>query len=129
MNAYFNIIFILLEKTTIESNEYDITNIYDEDEEMIPTINIENKEMSEDDIEPGSEYERMMTEFNESDEDEDEREGISEEDSDQISDEGVIIDQPLSSEQLPRSFGEFAPYFQNITESLFFCWMQKTSYM
>ena len=85
--------------------------IYNEDEEMIETTDTENEEMSDDDIELEDEYERMMMEFNESEEDEDEREEISEGDSDQIADEEVIIDQPLSSEQLPRSFSEFAPYF------------------
>jgi hypothetical protein len=47
---------------------------YDEDEEMIPTIGIENEEVNEDGIESESEYERMMMEFNESNEDEGDRE-------------------------------------------------------
>src|SRR6266516_524467 len=83
-------------------------NIYAEDEEMTPAIDIENEEV-EDDIE-----------FDGSNEDDD-REEISNEESD----EEMIIDKPFSNEQMPQTFGEFAPYFKNITESLMFCWMQK----
>ncbi|SRR6266496_6154560 len=113
-------------------------NIYAEDEEMTPAIDIENEEVeddiefdieneetSEDEIEfyindETSEYERMMMEFDGSNEDDD-REEISNEESD----EEMIIDKPFSNEQMPQTFGEFAPYFKNITESLMFCWMQK----
>ncbi|CAG8474426.1 12812_t:CDS:2 [Rhizophagus irregularis] len=49
-------------------------DIYNKGEEMIPTINIENEEVSENGIVLESEYERMMMEFNERDEDEDDRE-------------------------------------------------------
>lgn len=70
MYACSNIIFILLENTTIDSNDHDIMDIYDKGEEMMPTINIEDEEVSEDGIVLESEYERMMMEFNESDEDE-----------------------------------------------------------
>ena len=109
---------------------------HNEDEEMTPAIDTESEEATEvnmndnkdniDDIELESEYERMMTELNESDEDnnregEDDREKTSEHDSD----EEVVIDQPLNNEQMPRFSGDFAPYFKNITESLFFCWMEK----
>src|SRR4051794_20386216 len=110
-------------------------DIYDEDEEMISTIGIENEEVSEDDIGFESEYERMMEEYNESDEYEGDRgdnENESEEDdkdetSEEASDEEEIIDQPFNNEQMPyyALLNEFAPYFNNITESLFFCWMQK----
>lgn len=81
----------------------------------------------EDDIELEGEYERLMSEFNESDEDEDEREGDLDDgiviidqppDAQPPDEEEVIIDQPLRSEQLSHSFSEF-------TESLFFCWLQK----
>ena len=134
--------FILLENlenTTVRNDR--IMDIYDEDEEMRGEENEETgekenegireyeneasedeNEVSEDDIELESVYERLMTEFNESDEDKDDREETSEEED---SEEEVIIDQPLNSDQMPHSFGEFAPYFKNITESLFFCWMQK----
>ena len=114
-------------------------DIYNEDEEMTPAIGTESEEatevniddnedyiddyeIDEDDIELESEYERMMTEFNESDEDKDDREETTEEED---SEEEIIIDQPLNINQMPHSFGEFAPYFNNITELLFFCWMQK----
>ena len=121
-------------------------DIYNEDEEMTPAIDIETEEsndnnmeteevseeldtnddeVSEDDIELESEYyERVMTEFDERDEDEGDMEDeydTSEEDSD----EEEIVDKSFSSEEMPQTFGEFAPYFKNITESLFFCWMQK----
>lgn len=133
-----NILFFYLENTTVRSNhitnedeemgEDDIRAV--EDEEMgKDDIEVEDEEMeedeieaAEDDIELESEYERIMTEFNESDEDKDDGEETNE-DNDSI--EEVIIDQPLNIDQMPRSFGEFAPYFKNITESLFFCWMQK----
>ena len=89
-----------------------------EDEEMRE----DDIEGNEDDIELESEYERTMMEFNESDEDKDDREETTEEED---SEEEIIIDHSLNIDQMPHSFGEFAPYFKNITESLFFCWMQK----
>src|SRR5438034_4659537 len=130
-----------IENTTVARNDY----IMDEDEEMTPTIDIENEkineddielesesEVSEDDIELESEYERMMMEFNDSEENEGDRDNYENERDDDdgeetSSDEEEIIDQPLNNEQMSRftQFGEFAPYFNNITESLFFCWMQK----
>ena len=100
----------------IEANEDDIEAR--EDEEMRE----DNIEGNEDDIELESEYERTMMEFNESDEDKDDREETTEEED---SEEEIIIDQPLNINQIPHSFGEFALYFNNITKSLFFCWMQK----
>ena len=101
----------------IEANEDDIEAR--EDEEMRE----DDIEGNEDDIELESEYERTITEFNESDEDKDNREETTEEED---SEEEVIIDQPLNIiDQMPHSFSEFAQYFKNITESLFFCWMQK----
>ena len=91
--------------------------------------------MSEDDIKLESEYERMMMEFNESEKNEGDREDDEnerddddgEETSKEASDEEEIINQLLNNEQMPcfTQIGEFAPYFNNITESLFFCWMQK----
>lgn len=114
----------------------------DEDEEMMETEEVseddtddnelseddtDNYEMDESDIELESEYERIMDEFNESDEDEDNGEGEDDRErmSEESSDEEVITDQALNSEQLPQSVGDFAPYFKNVTESLMFCWMQK----
>ena len=87
-------------------------------------LDVENEETSEDEIEfyisdEESEYERTITEFDESDEED----GNDQEET--IEDEEVIIDKPFSNEQIPQTFGEFAPYFKNITEALFFCWMQK----
>ncbi|RIA94359.1 hypothetical protein C1645_734881 [Glomus cerebriforme] len=119
-------IFIFLEDDTAAARNEDI---YDEDEEM--AFDAKNEEVSEDDIESDTndefdinneegEYERMMMEFNESDDDDND-----EETSEVDSDGEVIVDQPLNSEQMPHSFGEFASYFKNITESLLFCWMQK----
>ncbi|PKC56098.1 hypothetical protein RhiirA1_474509 [Rhizophagus irregularis] len=71
-----------------------------------------NDEISEDKLE--SEYERIMMEFNENDENENERGGDSDEEViiDQP-DEEVIVDQPLSSEQLSYSSGELIN--ENIT--------------
>jgi len=57
---------------------------------MAPSINIENKEASEADIELESEYERMM-EFNKSDEDYDDDEETSE---DSCEEDEEIINQP-----------------------------------
>jgi len=139
---------LTLNKRNLESDN-DITttqtnmNIYNEDEKMI-IFNIENEE-SEDDVEfdinnnnessedhdtefdindyerANHDYERIM-EFNKSDEEDDNNK---EETSEEKSDKEVIINKPLSNEQIPQTFGEFASYFKNITESLFFCWMQK----
>ncbi|CAB5355719.1 unnamed protein product [Rhizophagus irregularis] len=104
------------DNTATDSNDHDIIDIYDEDEEMTPTIDTESaesEEVSEDDI--AFKSDRGGNE-NESDE----------ETSEEASDE-EIIDQPLNNEQLPHftQSNEFNPYFNNITESLFFCWMQK----
>ncbi|RIA93519.1 hypothetical protein C1645_735463 [Glomus cerebriforme] len=104
-------------------------DIYDEDEEM--AFDAENEEVSEDDIESDTnnefdinnkegEYERMMIEFNESDDDDDD-DNDGEETSEIDSDREVIVNQPLNSKQMPHSFGKFASYFKNITESLLFC--------
>ncbi|KAF0514529.1 hypothetical protein F8M41_017575 [Gigaspora margarita] len=35
-----------------------------------------------------------------------------------------IVDESLSREQMPSINGEFAPYFNNITETLMFCWVE-----
>ena len=105
-----------MRKDDIKANEDDIEA--SEDDEMRE----DDIEGNEDDIEFESEYERTMTEFNESDEDKDDREETTEEED---SEEEIIIDHSLNIDQIPHSFGEFAPYFKNITESLFFCWMQK----
>ncbi|RIA81043.1 hypothetical protein C1645_837626 [Glomus cerebriforme] len=105
-------------------------DIYDEDEEM--AFDAENEEVSEDDIKSDTnnefdinneedEYKRMIIEFNESDDDDDNDDNDGEETSKVDSDGEVIIDQPLNNEQMLHSFGEFAPYFKNITESLLFC--------
>ncbi|PKC56096.1 hypothetical protein RhiirA1_402387 [Rhizophagus irregularis] len=51
------------DNTATDSNDHDIIDIYDEDEEMTPTIDTESaesEEVSEDDIAFKSEYERMM---------------------------------------------------------------------
>ena len=118
---------------TRNNGQTEINTIYNENEEMTPAIemeveddmelDVENEKASEDEEElyindEASEYERMMTEFDESDE---ENSSDKEEISEEELDEGVIIDKPLSNEQMPRTSGKFAPYFKNITESLFFC--------
>jgi hypothetical protein len=105
-----------IEDVDIENEKVSEDEVVNEDDEVLSE---DDEVVSEDDIELESEYERMMTDNN--DEDEDDREETNEEDSD----EEVIIDKPFDSEQMPHSYGEFAPYFKNITESLFFCWMQK----
>ena len=52
-----------------------------------------------------------------------------EEPSDQSSDEKTIIDEPFSREQMPQFVGDFAQYLKNITELLFFYWMEKHVYI
>jgi hypothetical protein len=46
---------------------------------------------------------------------------------DDSGDDDKIVDKALSSEQMPHTDGEFAPYFKNVTEALMFCWIQKHS--
>ncbi|CAG8776888.1 5353_t:CDS:2, partial [Rhizophagus irregularis] len=112
--------------TATDSNDHDIIDIYDENEEMMPTIDTESaesEEVSEDNIAFESEYERMMEEFNEGDEYEGDRGGNENESDEETSEEASdeeIIDQPLNNEQLPHftQSNEFNPYFNNITESL-----------
>lgn len=36
-----------------------------------------------------------------------------------------VVDKGLNNEQMPFINGDFAPYFENITEALMFCWIQK----
>ncbi|PKK56657.1 hypothetical protein RhiirC2_799569 [Rhizophagus irregularis] len=36
-----------------------------------------------------------------------------------------IVDKALNSEQVPSMSGVFAPYFENFTSALLFCWIQK----
>ncbi|GES97671.1 hypothetical protein GLOIN_2v1774533 [Rhizophagus clarus] len=114
---------------TTDSNDHDMMDNYDEDEKIESTISIEDEEMSEDDLEFESGYERVMEKFIESDEydgdkgdNENESEDDGDETSEEASDEEEIIDQPLNNEQMPHfvQLNEFAPYFSNITESLFF---------
>ncbi|CAB4495349.1 unnamed protein product [Rhizophagus irregularis] len=110
------------DNTATDSNDHDIIDIYDEDEEMTPTIDTESAESEEDD-----------EEFNEGDEYEGDRGGNENESDEETSEEASdeeIIDQPLNNEQLPHftQSNEFNPYFNNITESLFFCWMQNIVY-
>ncbi|CAG8839409.1 30847_t:CDS:2, partial [Racocetra persica] len=53
---------------------------------------------------------------------------ISEESNDCMTNEegpDKIVDKSLSKEQIPSISGEFAPYFNNITEILMFCWIEK----
>ncbi|CAG8853255.1 18538_t:CDS:2, partial [Gigaspora margarita] len=53
---------------------------------------------------------------------------ISEESNDCMTNEegpDKIVDKSLSREQMPSISGEFAPYFNNITETLMFCWVEK----
>ena len=83
-------------------------DIYNEDEEM--TIVMENEETNDDvindevndddevnnDTEPEGDYERILMESNESDEDDDDLEEINKEDLD----ESIIVDQPLNNEQM-----------------------------
>jgi len=96
---------------TTDSNDYNIMDIYDEDEEMTPTIiDIENEEVSEGDIVLKSDYERMIEKFDESDEYEDNKKGNEnesdvddEEISKETSDEEEIIDQPLNNECFVQS--------------------------
>ncbi|RIB10425.1 hypothetical protein C2G38_2206155 [Gigaspora rosea] len=53
---------------------------------------------------------------------------ISDESNDCITNEeesDKIVDESLSREQILSINGEFAPYFNNITETLMFCWVEK----
>ena len=128
----------ILVEDMMDTTANDITEtIYAKNEEMTPAIDLENEEigedenedigdneneMSEDENEVSEDYilelegesDKMMMEFDESDEDGDDNDY-------RESDEEVIIDKSFSNEQMPQTFGEFAPYFKNITESLFFC--------
>jgi hypothetical protein len=95
---------------------------YNEGGEMTPTINLENEQVNGVNMDyVESDYESVMTESDESDEDD----NVKGEEDNEDSDEEVVIDQPLNNEQMPCFSGDFAPYFKNITESLFFCWMEK----
>ena len=54
-----------------------------------------------------------------------EEEVLSNEEESDVEESDKIVDEPLSSEQMPFINGEFAPYFNNVTEALMFCWIQK----
>ena len=64
-----------------------------------------------------SEYEK------DNDYDDDENEYEEENNDDDIND--PIVDAPLDCNQMPNINGTFAPYFENATSALLFCWMQK----
>ncbi|GET02282.1 hypothetical protein GLOIN_2v1774533 [Rhizophagus clarus] len=86
-----------------DSNDHDMMDNYDENKEIASTIN-SDKEDNE----------------NESKDDRDKT-------NEEASDEEEIINQPLNNKQMSHfvQLNEFVPYFSNITESLFFYWMQK----
>ncbi|CAG8749483.1 20966_t:CDS:2, partial [Rhizophagus irregularis] len=86
-------------------------------EENSETTSDDEDEVTSEDLETASDDEDETT----SEEDPDENEVTNEEDFD----DEINVDKSFSTEQMPRNFGDFAPYFSNITEVLFFCWMQK----
>ena len=109
-----------------EMTAFDIKSKETEDD-MEFDINYESSDEVEFDI---NEHERMIIEFNESEEDgedhgSNEEETSEEETNEEESDEEIIVDRPFNNEQMPQIFGEFAPYFKNITELLFFFWTEK----
>ena len=140
--VHFPAVLSILVEDMMDTAANDITEtIYAENKEMTPAIDLENEEigedenedigddeneMSEDENEVSEDYilelegesDKMMMEFDESDEDGDDNDY-------RESDKEVIIDKSFSNKQMPRTFSKFAPYFKNITKSLFFCWMEK----
>src|SRR4051812_33456602 len=111
--------------STTSNNGFAQMDIYN-DEKINEELSKENSETtsddedevtSEEDLETASDNEDETT----SEEDPDENETTNEEDFD----DEINVDKSFSNEQMPRNFGDFAPYFSNITEALFFCWMQK----
>ncbi|CAB5308807.1 unnamed protein product [Rhizophagus irregularis] len=89
----------------IATAKNDEIDIYDEDEEMIQVSDIESEEASEDDIDEfetyhensESEYERMMSEIDERDEED--REEIGEENLD----EEIIVDKPFEGQEVTEN--------------------------
>lgn len=39
--------------------------------------------------------------------------------------EEKIVDSSIDSDQMSKINGSFAPYFENLTSALLFCWVQK----
>ncbi|POG53962.1 hypothetical protein GLOIN_2v1489456 [Rhizophagus irregularis DAOM 181602=DAOM 197198] len=79
-------------------------------EENSETTSDDEDEVTSEDLETASDDEDETT----SEEDPDENEVTNEEDFD----DEINVDKSFSTEKMPRNFGDFAPYFSNITEFL-----------
>ena len=88
-----------------------------ESSKEVSEVTSEDKSYKE---EESNEEEYLGEEENLYEENSDEEEYFDEENSEEI-----IIDKPFNCDQMPKTIGDFAPYFNNITEALFFCWIQK----
>ena len=105
-----------------KESEYGEDNYENDKESDYEEDNYENDKESdyaEDNYENDkeSEYEK------DNDYDDDENEYEEENNDDDIND--PIVDAPLDCNQMPNINGTFAPYFENATSALLFCWMQK----
>lgn len=115
--------------TTINSNENVDEETSEEELDEYERSESDEYETNEGELflDEMSEWERnIINEENEGESNIDDEESDGNETSEEEDlDEEIIVDKPLDSEQMPRTVGDFAPYFNNITETLLFCWIQK----
>ena len=102
-----------------DENDYNDYNYYNDDDDDDDDDEDDEDENGYDDRE---ENENDYNDYN------DDEEG-DEDDEDDEDDNGYtddpIVDAPLDCNQMPNVNGNFAPYFENATSALLFCWIQK----
>ncbi|RGB26577.1 hypothetical protein C1646_770273 [Rhizophagus diaphanus] len=114
------------EENINEETDYDEPNNYEtlnetETDYLIPNENLFN-EILNDENDEEIDYEDYFDDeiLNDNEMSTDSNNGtLNEEEPDKI------VDKALNSEQVPSMSGVFAPYFENITSALLFCWIQK----
>jgi len=101
-----------------DGNDDDEGDDDENDEELVFDNENEYENENEDENEDNDDYNNYDN--NEGDE-EDDDEGEDEE----VEDNDPIVDASIDRDQMPNTNGSFAPYFENTTSALLFCWIQK----
>lgn len=102
-----------------ETDDYEIPNETETDYVLIPNEDLLNEVSNDGDLDYEDFFDNKILSDNDEMTIDSDNEASNEDEPDKI------IDKSLNSEQMPPISGEFAPYFNNITEALMFCWIQK----
>ena len=128
---FFPVIFSFNDiATTVNDNQTEM-DICNEEKTSIFDMRNEETELNEDIGFKSSDEssDEMEFDINEYVTDEEDNSDTNEEDDSDTNeeelDEEIIVDRPFDNDQMPQIFGKFAPYFKNITELLFFFWVEK----